>query len=93
MGPDITNNGMIRIHFLTSQKLARPSSSRPPKTPSQPDILRSCKGKDCKKHTQHKMTQYKAGKVGIFTTEEESEQILTLPQGLVVRTGKASLRS
>ncbi len=23
-----------------------------------------CKGKDCKKHTQHKVTQYKAGKVG-----------------------------
>jgi hypothetical protein len=22
-----------------------------------------CKGKDCKKHTQHKVTQYKAGKV------------------------------
>ena len=24
-----------------------------------------CKGKDCKKHTQHKVTQYKAGKVWI----------------------------
>ena len=24
-----------------------------------------CKGKDCKKHTQHKVTQYKAGKVRI----------------------------
>jgi len=22
-----------------------------------------CKGRDCKKHTQHKVTQYKAGKV------------------------------
>lgn len=22
-----------------------------------------CKGKDCRKHTQHKVTQYKAGKV------------------------------
>ena len=22
-----------------------------------------CKGKDCKKHTNHKVTQYKAGKV------------------------------
>ncbi len=25
-----------------------------------------CKGKDCKKHTQHKVTQYKAGKVRYF---------------------------
>ena len=24
-----------------------------------------CKGKDCKKHTQHKVTQYKTGKVGV----------------------------
>lgn len=25
-----------------------------------------CKGKECRKHTQHKVTQYKAGKVGAF---------------------------
>ncbi|KAG9585689.1 hypothetical protein KCU77_g9848, partial [Aureobasidium melanogenum] len=25
-----------------------------------------CKGKDCKKHTQHKVTQYKAGKASLF---------------------------
>jgi hypothetical protein len=25
-----------------------------------------CKGRDCKKHTQHKVTQYKAGKVHTF---------------------------
>ena len=26
-----------------------------------------CKGKDCKKHTNHKVTQYKAGKVGYMS--------------------------
>ncbi|EZF69331.1 60S ribosomal protein L44 [Trichophyton soudanense CBS 452.61] len=25
-----------------------------------------CKGKDCKKHTQHRVTQYKAGKASLF---------------------------
>ncbi|KZZ88136.1 Ribosomal protein L44e [Ascosphaera apis ARSEF 7405] len=25
-----------------------------------------CKGKECKKHTQHKVTQYKAGKSSLF---------------------------
>lgn len=25
-----------------------------------------CKGKTCKKHTQHKVTQYKAGKVSLY---------------------------
>jgi len=25
-----------------------------------------CKGKKCKKHTQHKVTQYKAGKASLF---------------------------
>merc|ERR1711941_64187 len=25
-----------------------------------------CKGKECKKHTQHKVTQYKAGKASLF---------------------------
>ncbi|RLV86239.1 60S ribosomal protein L44 [Meyerozyma sp. JA9] len=25
-----------------------------------------CKGKDCRKHTQHKVTQYKAGKASLF---------------------------
>ncbi|QIW98756.1 hypothetical protein AMS68_004274 [Peltaster fructicola] len=25
-----------------------------------------CKGKDCKKHTMHKVTQYKAGKASLF---------------------------
>lgn len=27
-----------------------------------------CKGKECKKHTQHKVTQYKAGKVRTHPT-------------------------
>ncbi|CUM47585.1 unnamed protein product [Debaryomyces tyrocola] len=25
-----------------------------------------CKGKECRKHTQHKVTQYKAGKASLF---------------------------
>ena len=29
-----------------------------------------CKGKECKKHTQHKVTQYKAGKVRLLPTSE-----------------------
>ena len=29
-----------------------------------------CKGKECKKHTQHKVTQYKAGKVRHLQTFE-----------------------
>ena len=33
-----------------------------------------CKGRDCKKHTQHKVTQYKAGKVCSFARNKPSEQ-------------------
>merc|ERR1711881_437473 len=29
-----------------------------------------CKGKDCRKHTQHKVTQYKAGKASLFAQGE-----------------------
>ena len=35
-----------------------------------------CKGKDCKKHTQHKVTQYKAGKVNIALTLFSSSRYL-----------------
>jgi hypothetical protein len=28
--------------------------------------LQYCKGKECRKHTQHKVTQYKAGKASLF---------------------------
>ncbi|RMY38274.1 hypothetical protein D0864_16424, partial [Hortaea werneckii] len=38
--------------------------------PSQVNVPKTrrtyCKGKDCKKHTQHKVTQYKAGKASLF---------------------------
>jgi len=30
-----------------------------------------CKGRDCKKHTQHKVTQYKAGKVSVGSSERD----------------------
>ncbi|KAL9584740.1 MAG: hypothetical protein Q9212_001930 [Teloschistes hypoglaucus] len=35
-----------------------------------------CKGKDCKKHTQHKVTQYKAGKVcpSFLSTPQQAPQ-------------------
>ena len=53
-----------------------------------------CKGKDCKKHTQHKVTQYKAGKV-----REDADRVeplvysyLTLMfAGLVICARKTSL--
>ncbi|KAG6359576.1 hypothetical protein INS49_013097 [Diaporthe citri] len=31
-----------------------------------------CKGKDCKKHTLHKVTQYKAGKASLFAQASKS---------------------
>jgi ribosomal protein L44E len=34
-----------------------------------------CKGKTCKKHTQHKVTQYKAGKVAILPSAETMKTI------------------
>jgi hypothetical protein len=34
-----------------------------------------CKGKECKKHTQHKVTQYKAGKVRHLPTSKPSHGI------------------
>ena len=49
-----------------------------------------CKGKDCRKHTQHKVTQYKAGKVQ--RTALLSDLHLTRT-GVAVRARKASLRS
>lgn len=30
------------------------------------EVYSYCKGKDCKKHTLHKVTQYKAGKASLF---------------------------
>jgi len=41
-----------------------------PKTSTQVNVPKTrktyCKGKSCKKHTQHKVTQYKAGKASLF---------------------------
>ena len=51
-----------------------------------------CKGKDCKKHTQHKVTQYKAGKVREYQHMILSLQALTLAPGLPIRTRKAPIR-
>ena len=46
-----------------------------------------CKGKDCKKHTQHKVTQYKAGKVRKRRIFHGSSNILTTIPGLPLRPG------
>ncbi|PZC95255.1 sister chromatid separation protein (Src1) [Pyrenophora tritici-repentis] len=44
-----------------------PSGNRVAKEVNVPKTRRTyCKGKDCKKHTQHKVTQYKAGKASLF---------------------------
>ncbi|EUC51231.1 hypothetical protein COCMIDRAFT_31376 [Bipolaris oryzae ATCC 44560] len=43
------------------------SASKDVKDVNVPKTRRTyCKGKDCKKHTQHKVTQYKAGKASLF---------------------------
>ncbi|OAF55400.1 40s ribosomal protein L44e [Pseudogymnoascus destructans] len=53
-------------------EIQRARNPRRPQTniPSQVNIPKTrrtyCKGKECKKHTQHKVTQYKAGKASLF---------------------------
>ncbi|KXT13959.1 hypothetical protein AC579_4195 [Pseudocercospora musae] len=47
--------------FLRSAYLLRLLQVNVPKT-----RRTYCKGRDCKKHTQHKVTQYKAGKASLF---------------------------
>lgn len=37
-----------------------------------------CKGKDCRKHTQHKVTQYKAGKVYFKRCPHRRNEVLTI---------------
>lgn len=61
-----------------------------------------CKGKECRKHTQHKVTQYKAGKVCLHErADEQLERSFPTNQysilnhsttGLAVRAGKETLR-
>ncbi len=46
-----------------------------------------CKGKECKKHTNHKVTQYKAGKVRNADSEEQRVATLISPAGLPIRPG------
>lgn len=59
--------------------------------PSQVNVPKTrrtyCKGKDCKKHTQHKVTQYKAGKVWTGRTIHGNCTILTTFSGLPLRPG------
>lgn len=51
-----------------------------------------CKGKDCKKHTQHKVTQYKAGKVGFQNSPTSLLSCSSFP-GFSIRPRKAPIRS
>lgn len=44
-----------------------------------------CKGKECRKHTQHKVTQYKAGKV-CPTTLTRDDRILATHSRHTIRT-------
>lgn len=84
---------------------ARDTRARKPRRPqtnilSQVNIPKTrrtyCKGKECKKHTQHKVTQYKAGKVihdpSIPHRGENHPPLTPRLSGLALRTGKASLR-
>jgi hypothetical protein len=53
-----------------------------------------CKGQGCKKHTQHKVTQYKAGKVNIPPFSSTFKLSADMNRsGLIIRTRKATIRS
>ncbi|KAF9515693.1 hypothetical protein BS47DRAFT_739373 [Hydnum rufescens UP504] len=49
-----------------------------------------CKGKDCKKHTPHKVTQYKTGKAP--SLHRESAGTTENNPGMVVRPSPSSTR-
>ncbi|OIW28956.1 hypothetical protein CONLIGDRAFT_681886 [Coniochaeta ligniaria NRRL 30616] len=72
---DRTQNGFSENHHIFSNFRDR----RPPSTTDEtiasntakmvniPKTRKTyCKGKECRKHTQHKVTQYKAGKASLF---------------------------
>ena len=53
-----------------------------------------CKGQGCKKHTQHKVTQYKAGKVSISPVSATSLLSSDITDsGFIIRARKTKIRS
>ena len=50
-----------------------------------------CKGRDCKKHTQHKVTQYKAGKVCDHLPPINLRNSVNIPLVLTHKSEQASL--
>ncbi|KAF2001337.1 hypothetical protein P154DRAFT_553648 [Amniculicola lignicola CBS 123094] len=55
-----------RFSFGPAITSSPPAEAKPPQV-NVPKTRRTyCKGRDCKKHTQHKVTQYKAGKASLF---------------------------
>ncbi|KAJ9648950.1 40s ribosomal protein L44e [Coniosporium tulheliwenetii] len=61
----ITFNATLHLSRLPNTHAAAFSAF--PECVNVPKTRRTyCKGKDCKKHTQHKVTQYKAGKASLF---------------------------
>ncbi|KNG86011.1 60S ribosomal protein L44 [Aspergillus nomiae NRRL 13137] len=58
-------NGKLRQKYWPQEN--RPLSAKGEWIVNVPKTRRTfCKGKECKKHTQHKVTQYKAGKASLF---------------------------
>ncbi|KAI1612134.1 zinc-binding ribosomal protein [Exophiala viscosa] len=57
-------------HRLLSHDIHHNHQERPAQTVKMVNIPKTrrtyCKNKSCKKHTQHKVTQYKAGKASLF---------------------------
>ncbi|CAG7954296.1 unnamed protein product [Penicillium salamii] len=60
----------IALALLRQATIQRPPPSYPAKSVKMVNIPKTrrtyCKSKDCHKHTQHKVTQYKAGKASLF---------------------------
>ncbi|KAJ6083712.1 hypothetical protein N7467_007847 [Penicillium canescens] len=65
-----SHNPTIDLALLRQATIQRPPPSYPAKSVKMVNIPKTrrtyCKSKDCHKHTQHKVTQYKAGKASLF---------------------------
>ncbi|OJD14231.1 60S ribosomal protein L44 [Emergomyces pasteurianus Ep9510] len=61
----LADSSTTQEHPATTPNLRQPANSV--KMVNVPKTRRTyCKSKECKKHTQHKVTQYKAGKASLF---------------------------
>ncbi|KAJ5770695.1 uncharacterized protein N7511_002746 [Penicillium nucicola] len=65
-----SHNPTIDLALLRQATIQRPPPSYPAKSVKMVNIPKTrrtyCKSKECHKHTQHKVTQYKAGKASLF---------------------------